>query len=802
MRTRLSLMTAALLLASVATATAQDPPTKPLPPSTPSTGIFDVGFRGTTVDGDAARYERYRDLRDGASTLFSTSKHTEKYRLNLFASNIGYHDQRYVVGYQNAKATFNFMWDSIPTNFSYLTKTPWTNTGNGVLTLPDVAQQSVQSKLAVGVPCGPGAAPAACGNPTQATLAKANRSIYVDLAKPFDMQMRRDAASTDFSYAISKSVGLNLGFTSTKKSGTQPWAASFAFNNADEVALPLDQRTNDMNAGLEWANNKSMLRVNYEGSFFTNNIQSLTWDNPLFLTDYNNGLLPPNGPYDPSGYSNGNGPARGQMALAPSNQFNAIGITGLYKLPSHTTVNGIVRFIDMSQNESLLPWSTNASITNSTVMAAFPGLRALPRNTAEASVKGTNALINLNSRPNNILAFQVRYRYNRHDNQTPHFGAEEYVRFDSVPEETGGETEQFDVTQDTLDATTTVTVKSLAMRIGYGYDTFNRTGRSFSNMTDRRFKVSVDTLRTQRLTIRAGYDYTDRTGAGFSESAIEEGGAQPGIRFYDEADSANHRSSVIFILSPVDVINVSATVGTSRIKYDGEGHEFGLLNTSSNDYTLGIDYMPSDWVSAGVTYGWTDYSAFQKSRNANPSCTLNVPPCLPGTYDSWTDPNRDWTLTNDEVVKNAMAYLDITKLGKDGELKVSWDFSNSDNGYIHGGPRIVALTNNQILTPGDTAPCSAGVSSCFIPLPNVTNSWNRFTMDYKVYLVERVGLGVAYWYEKFDVSDFNTIDTNGPVGFAAATGVPRIDWLGGLMTGYGSRPYKGQTFFARVLYRF
>jgi hypothetical protein len=94
------------------------------------------------------------------------------------------------------------------------------------------------------------------------------------------------------------------------------------------------------------------------------------------------------------------------------------------------------------------------------------------------------------------------------------------------------------------------------------------------------------------------------------------------------------------------------------------------------------------------------------------------------------------------------------------------------------------------------------VSSCFIPLPNVTNSWNRFTMDYKVYLVERVGLGVAYWYEKFEVSDFNTIDTNGPVGFAAATGVPRIDWLGGLMTGYGSRPYKGQTFFARVLYRF
>ena len=45
----------------------------------------------------------------------------------------------------------------------------------------------------------------------------------------------------------------------------------------------------------------------------------LTWDNPIRATDFNNGLLPPNGPYDPSGYSNGNGPAQGRMALAPSN---------------------------------------------------------------------------------------------------------------------------------------------------------------------------------------------------------------------------------------------------------------------------------------------------------------------------------------------------------------------------------------------------------------------------------------------------------------------------------------------------
>ena len=90
----------------------------------------------------------------------------------------------------------------------------------------------------------------------------------------------------------------------------------------------------------------------------------------------------------------------------------------------------------------------------------------------------------------------------------------------------------------------------------------------------------------------------------------------------------------------------------------------------------------------------------------------------------------------------------------------------------------------------------------FIPLPNVVNEWNRFTVDLKYFLTPSVGVGVAYWYDKQEVTDWNTLDSNGPVGFTEATGIPRIDWLGGLMTGYGNRPYEGQTAFVRLLYRF
>ena len=63
------------------------------------------------------------------------------------------------------------------------------------------------------------------------------------------------------------------------------------------------------------------------------------------------------------------------------------------------------------------------------------------------------------------------------------------------------------------------------------------------------------------------------------------------------------------------------------------------------------------------------------------------------------------------------------------------------------------------------------------------------------FITSRIGVGVGCYFE-LDVVDFNTIDTDGPVGFAPAGG-PRLDWLGGLTLGYGNRPYSGHTGFVR-----
>jgi putative beta-barrel porin MtrB/PioB len=205
------------------------------------------------------------------------------------------------------------------------------------------------------------------------------------------------------------------------------------------------------------------------------------------------------------------------------------------------------------------------------------------------------------------------------------------------------------------------------------------------------------------------------------------------------------------------------------------GELFGLHESTVRSWNVGANFHPTSSVAVGANYGRDKYGSLQMSRNANP------PP-----DPTWTDPSRDWTLDNDDATSNFTVFVDLLRAIRNTDIRFGYDYSDSDNAFVHGGPRIAALT-------------SIGQ---FIPLPNVSNTWHRATADVQYFFTSRAGVGLGYYFEKLDVSDFNTIDTNGPVGFTLATGDPRIDWLGALTLGYGNRPYTGHSVYARVLYRF
>jgi MtrB/PioB family decaheme-associated outer membrane protein len=583
-------------------------------------------------------------------------------------------------------------------------------------------------------------------------------------------------------------------FSSSHRNGEQPWGASFAFNNAVELPKPLDDGTKDLSMGASWANPRAMFRVGWDGSWFTNHFNSLVWDNPILLTDFNNGLLPPAGPYDPSGYSNGNGPAQGRESVAPSNMMHVVSATGLYKLRGRTTLNGTVQLTSQHQDETLLPFTINPVINSPIVFAAFPHLAQLPRGTAQAEAKGINTLINLNSRPFRLVNFTVRYRFNDRDVRTPVFDAREYVRFDAVPEEIEeGLSTQFDTSRHLFDANMSFTpARWGTFRVGYGHEAIERHGRGFSDVGEHIFRVSFDTFTSQYVTVRAAYDLGRRRGSGFVEAdsgndeeelIVGTGGTQPTLRYFDEADRNRKRGSVILTVFPRDTFDVFVQFAGGKDEYlpdnsvpvNRPGELFGLHESTSSSVNFGVNVHPTDVVSFGASYGRDTYGSFQLSRNANP------PP-----DPSWTDPARDWTLDNDDKINTTSIFLDLLRAVRNTDIRFAYDLSDSANSFVHGGPRVAAL---------------AAINQ-FIPLPSVDNTWQRLNADVQYFFNDRTGLGVGYYFEKLDIVDFNTIDTNGPVGFAPATGEPRLDWLGGLTLGYGNRPYTGNTVYVRVLYRF
>jgi Putative outer membrane beta-barrel porin, MtrB/PioB len=767
MRNRLMIGTAALLLASAGFAGAQD---TPQPETTPTNGTIDIGGRLTTTDGDEARYERYRDLRDGLNANFLYSKETANWTFDVKARNIGYRDGRYELGFSSKRVKFNAMFDQIPLNYSYESLSPYNCTA-GACAL-DASLRTRVENGAVGVPQNAGQL--------------LGGSIYNSIANPFDLQSRRDTIKADLRISATNNLDFIFGVNTYKRSGNMPYGAGFAFNNAVELPLVIDNRETELSAAAEWASHQGMFHVGYEHDKFNQNIPSFTYDNPLRATDFcrfGNAAVPPGTCYDPSGYVNGNGPALGRTASPPSNSVDTMNWMGMVKLPGKTTANASFTMGANHQDAALIPWTTNSSINNAATYAAFPGLAALPRDTAQMRVNYATGTMNVSSRAIKDVTLSARYRFNSRSDFTREFDAIEYVRFDAVPEETGGATEPYNINHGTLDVNAAYTgIAYSTIRAGYTYDQYEHSVRATQGWKDSTARISYDLVGNQYVTLRAQYEHTKRDTINFDVEGIIASGAQPDLRFYDEAARKSDRTTAIVELTPTSTVGLDFNLFHGKDDYAGAdaSQEFGLLNNKNTGWTAGVSYAPSMKVNLGAEYGRETYSALQESRNSNPA-----------PDPSWTDPSRNWSLANDETVNTFSAYANLVKLVAKTDIRASYDLSDSDQAFVHGGPRIVSLT----------------AANQFIPFPDVTNKWQRATIDVSYSVSNKLGVAASYWFEKFDVQDYATINTAGPQTLPVAalgpqTDTPRIDWLGSITTGYAARPYKGQTVFVRVFYNF
>src|SRR5438093_3389613 len=377
MRTKRSLIVLALGFVA-STAFAQQTPNTPPPEPGQNTGLstsslvipgqIDFGIRGTAYgsNSDEARYQRFRDLRNGPFIDgFRFGNANDQRLFDVRAEHVGYRDQRYFANYnQYGKVKASFEWNQIPLFFSQDTATLFSSPSPGVFVLPDSIQTTLQSR------------PAALAS-------------VVGQASSFDLQLERSIADFRLTYSATRNLDLNVSFKNTQKSGQQPWAGTFGFSDAVELSAPVDTRTTEFGAAAEWSNHRGDLRLGYDSSFFRNNISTLVWDNPLRIAD------------SPTA-----GPVQGRESLWPNSDLNAGSLSGLIKLPASSQATAYVSIGNWSQNAALVPFTINSA------------LRAIPldRETADAQARVTATAFAFNSRPTRTLWLNARFRSYDFDN--------------------------------------------------------------------------------------------------------------------------------------------------------------------------------------------------------------------------------------------------------------------------------------------------------------------------------------------------------------------------------------------------
>jgi MtrB/PioB family decaheme-associated outer membrane protein len=737
MRSKLINMAAALLLipagAAAQGSTTPEVAQKDVPktagaaiPDIPLVNQVEIGIRGTVFGSgsDEARYQRYRDVRDGATfDRLRLYKDTEAYRYTLQADHVGYRDQRYSASYLNyGKVKATFEWNQIPLFYSQDTRTLYDMSTPGKLTLNDSVQSGIQDK----------------------TLSLATA---LDRASVFDLRTRRDVADFALTYSATSNVDLKVTFKNTQKTGAYPWGGSFGIGGAiaTEMPVPVDHRTTDVGTTLEYANDRGYARIGYDGSFFRNHVPTLTWDNPARITD-----------------SPTLGPAQGRMALWPNTEMNTVSAAGGLKLPGRSNATAFLSVASLTNNNPLLPYTDNTQIVSP----------ALARPSSDVSARVTAMNYAFTSRPVTMLWFSARYRQYEFDNRTVPFETGNSVNYDTAIVALNAASEPFGSIRHTFDADASFTpVRYVGFRAGYTREEVDRTYRIVEKTTEDIGRASVDLTGLGWLTVRGVFEHSARVGSAANGLELLSIGEQPLLRHYDIADRTQNRFNAIVQVTPLSQFSINGSAGIGTQEYPGS--YFGLRNSDSHVYSVGADFVPSDRVSLGASYGYEQYTALQASRTANP-LPANTLAFLNDPTQQFNDPRRDWTDDSADRVRTVTASIDLIKLLRKTDIKVAYDYSRAESTYTYG-----LSANTVIATP--------------LPLAPVVNELQRGTIDGRYFVSRRFAVGLVYWFDKYTVDDFAL----GPVASLAqpATATPAL-----MMLGYFYRPYTANSVMARITY--
>ena len=659
-------------------------------------GSIDLGSMGSSVTGDAARYNRYRDLSNGAFIDgFRTRLEGGGWLVNFMADHVARADARYGATFAKpGTIEGSFQWDQIRELVSNTTKSLFTEVAPGVFRVDDNVQNALQTAL---------------GPPS--TVSTVLPAMLADYARPFPLSTDRHIASGTFHYLVDKDTTVNFDVDHTNRTGNILYSGTFGFSNAVDIPEPIDQHTTNANMNVDHQIGDLTIRAGFTGSYFRNDIPVITWDNPYRYTDL--ATLS----------------SQGRTSVAPSNDFSVFNASFSEKLARHSRVAGYVAFGFLDDDgATVIPQTINTAI------AVVP----LFSNTVGGQGQTKNANLSFVSRPIPKVNVDVRYRYYDYNNLTPVWTNTSRVAYDSALQVSTPTAPLASLSTDRYGGskqTFTADVHIIApgggsIGVGYARNQATYNDRIFAGSGENVAHVSFDALSTQYVSLHAKYEHAIRRGTGLDTTDLVADGEQPMLQTFDIADRNRDLFTVAASVFPVNGLAIEFTAGDGQDSYPSTN--FGLTNAKHYTYGVDVNVDPNEHVNLNAGYNVDDFNGIEWSRNA-----ASPPPAA-----VFYDPSKDWSDTNHDRTQEATAGLNFVRLHDKVDVRFGYDYNKGRGTYVYG------------LGSAPLDPVVASTLPAPVQLPTLVSDLTRGTFDVSYAFTSKVSMGFSFWYEKFNVNDF------------------------------------------------
>ncbi len=535
-------------------------------------------IQGEDESANFTQYGEYNNVTGAWSIRYSD---LERYFFNTDAVNVGQDNQYYFLGGgRYGKYKIDLSYDEIPHRFAFNQRTLYSGVGSQTLLLPDALQTDLQGLT---------------GDP----VAQANRlNAAYATADIGDPQVQRKDLALNMDLVALDPFSLRVEFAGEKQEGTRPLFGSFNLNNAMELFEPVNNETFDMKFIAEYAKKAYFLNATYYFQNFNNKVDTLTFDNPFRVDDAFGG------------------PSNGRLDLAPDNNYQNISLSGSYMdLPFRTRLSGTAAWGWMSQDDALIPFTTNTALAPPLLPVDYANPASLPARKADVKVNTALYQFALSSNPLAYMHVKGKFRYYSYDNQTDQLALPNgYVNADSLPvigtlpnpistlpSSYNTSKADLDVGFDVWDQT--------RLNLTYTYNLTKRTNREVDRQNDNIYGASIDSNPIDWLGLRLAYDRTETDINDYVYDIYLKGGQDlqqlPALRKYDQADVSRDRLRFSTNLYPTDQLTFGGSFVYGRDKFSDS--PYGLTSNKYYSFSLDAGYALTDRLDLNAFYVYEKY---------------------------------------------------------------------------------------------------------------------------------------------------------------------------------------------------